>query len=190
MSTPTVAIVVGHHPDSPGAVLRLGDHTVSEYDLWLPFARELSRTFPEGVDAPVVERPNQRPDAALGDAVDAHDPHCAIELHFNGWKNREAEGTQMQHWPGSEGENLAAFLLGETLDALGLEDDGILARRDNGFLRNTSCPAVVCEPAFGTNSKDAFVVVTRLPRLMRAYRNGVLRYLQYADHCPDLPSLV
>lgn len=189
MSHPTVAITVGHHPDAPGAILRLADRSVSEFPLWRPFAYELSRTFPAGVDAPVVERPNPKPDDALGAAVGETDPDCAIELHFNAWSGSEASGTKMLHWPGSDGEDLAAFLLGETLDALELQDDGLEARKDNGFLRNTPCPAVVCEPAFGTNSKDAFIVLTRLPRLMRAYRNAVLRYLNVADHAPDLPAL-
>lgn len=174
-----VALVIGHHPEAPGAALRLGAHAMQEYELWSMVARELARTLEaEGVDTAVVERPNPQPDQALAERVNATGAEVAVELHFNAAATPEASGTEMLHWPGShEGEKLAARLQRHTLEALKLNGRGLKARGDLPFLELTEMQAVIAEPAFGSNSGDAWTLLSRLPDLMRAYRSALIKHL-------------
>lgn len=172
-----VAIVIGHHPQAPGAALELGAHTLHEYDLWAPFGRELARTLPSTVDVALIERPNPDPDAELAERVNATDADCAVELHFNASAQR-AEGTEMIHWAGSaEAKRLASRLQRHTLQALDLNDRGVRGRRDLAFLKLTQMPSVIAEPAFGSDEGDAWTLLTRLPDLMQAYRDAITDHL-------------
>lgn len=170
----TVAVVIGHHPDAPGAVMDVGDESVSEYEFWKPFARELVLTIRQrGVEAVVVERPNHDPDQALADRVSGTGADLAIELHFNS-ASRTAWGTEMIHYPGSvDGNRLARTLQENVTSALGTKDRGLLQRRWP-FVELTTMPAVICEPFFGSNESDAARGLTRLPDLMQAYRSALV----------------
>lgn len=173
-----VAVVIGHHPDAPGAPLTLGGHTIHEYPLWKPFARELALTLlQEGVTPKVVERPNEDPDEALAHRVNKTGADAAVELHFNASRNEAASGCDMLHYPGSEGgKRLASELESRVVEAL-----GVPARHrdtvDYPFTSLTEMPAVICEPAFGSNDGEAFKLMSSLPDLMRAYRDGIAAFL-------------
>lgn len=94
-----IAIVVGQHPEAPGAPLELGPRSIHEYELWAPFARELDLTLEAtGVDAAVVHSPHEDPDPALARRVNETRATAAIELHFNAYDG-PAHGTEMLHWP-------------------------------------------------------------------------------------------
>lgn len=175
-----IAVVIGHHPEAPGATLSLAGREISEYALWKPFAHELVCTLhEEDLHAVTVERPNPKPDEALAERVNGTNADVAIELHFNaagGW------GTEMLHWPGSEGgSRLAGQLQYETVKALGLRDRGIKARDDLAFLRLTEMPAVICEPGYGDAEEDAWRLLTRQPELLRAYRTAIHETLLQSD---------
>lgn len=173
-----VAIVIGHHPDAPGAAMTLGRHTVHEHDFWAPFAHELAMTLEQsGVGADVVERPNEEPDEALAKRVNATGADAAIELHFNA-AGAQAWGTEMLHYPGSpKGKTLAQHLQRETVAALGLRDRGLVTK-DWPFLELTDMPAVICEPWFATNPDDVAKALTQLPKLQRAYRNALTSFVE------------
>lgn len=174
-----VAVVIGHHPGAPGATLDLCGHTVSEYDLWEPFGRELAVSLhADQIAAEVVHRPSPSPGQDLADRVNATGATCAIELHFNAAEDVSAQGTEMIHWPGSKGRLLARRLKKKTIGALATRDRGVQARGDLAFLRLTEMPAVICEPAFGTNEDDAWKLLTRQAALMRAYREALRGWLQ------------
>lgn len=177
-----IAVVVGHHPDAPGAALELGSRTIHEHTLWKPFARELTLTLEaEGINATVVHRPHEAPDQALAHRVNATGAAAAIELHFNAYAG-SAEGTEMLHWPSSaEGERLATLLQKHVTSALGTEPRRVVGKRQFPFLRLTEMPAVICEPAFGTNPEDAWALLTRQPALLQAYRQALSDYLQGAS---------
>lgn len=174
-----VAIVVGHHPDAPGAPLTVGEHTTHEYPLWSPFAHELRQTLKaEGVNATVIERPAPTAFTALAEEINASGADCALSLHFNAADDPEAEGTEMIHYKGSTaGRRLAMLLQGETVQALGTEDRRVIGRTDLEVLRLTEMPAVVCEPAFGSHEADAWRLLTRQTDLLLAYRKAVIDFL-------------
>lgn len=177
-----VAIVIGHHPDAPGATLELGSESVTEWELWKDFGRELALTlWQKGVATEVVRRPNKKPDRALGTRVNDTGADVAIELHFNAASAEEARGTKMLHWPGSEGgKRLAEILQRTTLEQLDLPDRGTGGRGDLNFLQYTDMPSVIVEPAFGSNQGDGFRLLSRLPELMQAYRTGLIEYIESA----------
>lgn len=166
-----VAIVIGHHPDAPGAAMKVGGGVVHEYDLWAPFAEVLAKNV--NVDAEVVERPNKLPDEDLALKVNDTGADAAIELHFNASSEKTASGTEMLYYPGSEGgRDLAKMLHKHTLGALGLPDRG-LKRKKFAFLEMTTMPAVIAEPAFATCDEDAKALVTGLPDLIGAYSTAL-----------------
>mgnify|MGYP000338354820 CR=1 FL=1 len=172
-----VAVVIGHHPDAKGASLELGGHEISEYDFWKPWGHELAASLhQQGLHAVTVERPHEEPDQALAERVNATEAAAAIELHFNA-AEPGADGTEMLHWPSSSrGSTLAARLQHETVKALKTRDRGIQARDDLAFLKLTEMPAVICEPAFGSDEGDAWRLLTRQVRLMEAYRTALTSF--------------
>ena len=173
-----VAVVIGHHPDAPGATLQLGGRAISEYELWAPFGRELTWSLrQQDVDAVRIERPSPQADQALMRKVNRTGADAAIELHFNASEG-EAWGTEMLHYPGSEeGKALAARLQAQAVKALSLRDRGIRAREDLAFLSGTEMPAVICEPAFGDQEEDAWRLLTRQMELVRGYRMAITEHM-------------
>lgn len=174
-----VAIVIGHHPDAPGAELELGPGSIHEYSFWKPFARELALTLEaEGIAATVVERPNEDPDEALAARVNGTNADAALELHFNSY-DEPAKGTEMFYWETSNrGEELARLLQEQVTDQLGTEYRRIEGKREFPFLRLTEMPAVICEPAFGSAPADAWRLLTGQADLLQAYRTAVSEFLQ------------
>ena len=179
---PDVAIVVGHHPDAKGAALTVGDKQIQEYDFWLPFAYALRRClYFSDIGYAVIQRPNPKPDDELIGIVNDSEAKLAIELHFNGFTDPRAQGSEMLHWHTSEqGRLLAGLMQQYTVRALGVHDRGLKAvRRGRGaaFLRGTRMPAVICEPAFGTNPDDAWKLLTRQMQLVEAYVGAIADFL-------------
>lgn len=174
-----LAVVVGHHPNAPGAKLELANRSVYEYHFWKPFARELALTLEAtGTDATVVERPNEAPDAALANRVNATGADAAIELHFNSFDGR-AHGTEMFHWPTSPGgERLASLLQNYVTSELNTEPRRVVGTREFPFLQLTEMPAVICEPAFASAPQDAWSLLVGQTDLLRAYRQALSEYLQ------------
>jgi len=173
-----VAIAIGHHPDEPGATLTVGTHTVTEYALWGPFAYELGRTLAAvGVDAKIIERPEPPPSSVVP-RINETGADAAIELHFNAAGDRRAAGAEMLHYDTSEGgEQLAKALLRNTVDALGVSSRGLMPVRQYPVLRDTTMPAVICEPFFGSHPGDVERALPRLPSLMRAYRDALIEHM-------------
>ena len=179
---PDVAIVVGHHPDAKGAALTVGERQIQEYDFWLPFAYALRRClYFSDIGYAVIQRPNPKPDAELMQRVNATGARCAIELHFNGFTDPRAQGSEMLYWHASDKGRLLADLLQQyTVRTLGVHDRGLRGvRRGRGaaFLRGTRMPAVICEPAFGTNPDDAWKLLTKQMQLVEAYAGAIADFL-------------
>ena len=176
----SVAVVVGHHPDAPGAALRLGEHVAHEYGFWRPFGRELVRSLRTvGITGHLVERPNAEPNEALADRVNALGVEAAIELHFNAFKDPTANGTEMLHCADSaQGKRLARGLLQSVTQTLGTRNRGLKPRIGWPFLSLPEMPAVVAEPAFGSNRSDAWALTKGQMDLLRAYRAGIAKYFE------------
>ena len=179
---PDVAIVVGHHPDAKGAALTVGERQIQEYDFWLPFAIALmGHPFLLDITSTVVRRPNPKPDAELMRRVNDTGARCAIELHFNAFSDPRAQGSEMLYWHASDKGRLLADLLQQyTVRTLRVHDRGLKpVHRGRGaaFLRGTRMPAVICEPAFGTNYGDAWKLLTRQMQLVEAYAGAIADFL-------------
>lgn len=84
----------------------------------------------------------------------------AVELHFNAADNPQARGHEWLHWHAStKGKLLAAELsTSYSLTLPGIPARGVKALDDSArgaeFVRLTHCPAVICEPGFGSNQTD------------------------------------
>ena len=179
---PDVAIVVGHHPAAKGAALTVGDKQIAEYDFWEPFASALMRHLDWcDITSTVVRRPNPRPDTELMQRVNDTGAKLAIELHFNGFSDPRAQGSEMLYWHASDkGRLLADLLQQRTVRTLRVHDRGLKpVHRGRGaaFLRGTRMPAVICEPAFGTNPDDAWKLLTRQMQLVEAYAGAIADFL-------------
>ena len=106
----------------------------------------------------------------------------AIELHFNS-AGSLATGYEFLHWFASpKGVELGHKLLrsfakhfpdqkNRGLKPIDSTDRGGL------FLRKTQCPAVICEPFFGSNEKDTTFFAAHREELARAYSEGILNWL-------------
>ena len=179
---PDVAIVVGHHPAAKGAALTVGDKQIQEYDLWRPFADVLwAKLSVCGIECLPIDRPSQMPYDELMRIVNDTRAACALELHFNGFSDPRAQGSEMLYWHTSEQGRLLADLLQQyTVRTLGVHDRGLKpVQRGRGaaFLRGTRMPAVICEPAFGTNPDDAWTLLTKQMQLVDAYAAAIADFL-------------
>ena len=183
---PDVAIVVGHHPTAKGAALSVGERQIAEYDFWRPFADVLMiYLLRYDITSTVVTRPNPAPGNDLTRIVNDSEAKLAIELHFNGFTDPRAQGSEMLHWHTSEQGRLLADLLQQyTVRTLRVHDRGLKpVQRGRGaaFLRGTRMPAVICEPAFGTNYGDAWKLLTRQMQLVEAYAGAIADFLSETE---------
>jgi N-acetylmuramoyl-L-alanine amidase len=109
------------------------------------------------------------------------DVTLALELHFNSSDNAEAHGAEWLHWHSStKGKRLADSLRDEMaltglMHTRGTKPRG-LADRGAEFLRGTHCPAVICEPFFGSSFRDWPKADREKSRLAIAMAEGVLGY--------------
>lgn len=83
---------------------------------------------------------------------------AAIELHFNSSDDPQSHGHEWLHWHASpRGKRLAKAVQGQMaamypeLRGRGLVGIDSIHKRGGAFLMRTPCPAVICEPFFGTN---------------------------------------
>jgi len=130
----------------------------------------------EGV---VIRRPNPRPDEALGREIKQANLDFGFELHFNAVQDPSASGTLMIHRAGHDpSKRLAEVFQRKTTYVLGLRDRATFGRGDLGIMRHTpeDLPLILCEPAFGSNPSDVVTLLSELPDLMRAYRNGAREF--------------
>jgi N-acetylmuramoyl-L-alanine amidase len=105
----------------------------------------------------------------------------AVELHFNS-AGPYANGHEFLHWAtSSKGLKLAGELSrsleksfpnrkNRGLKPIKSEDRGGL------FLRKTHCPAVICEPFFGSNPTENSIFSSKREELAKAYATGILNW--------------
>ena len=107
---------------------------------------------------------------------------AAVELHFNS-AGPYANGHEFLHWFTSpKGLKLADAMSrslaksfpnrkNRGLKAIKSEDRGGL------FLRKTHCPAVICEPFFGSNPTENSIFSSKREDLAKAYAAGILNWI-------------
>lgn len=169
-----VALIVGHRPDAPGAVSRDG---LTEYDYNSKVVARVAELLRESsvVEPVIVHRGSY---ATLPNDVNATGADFAISFHANGYSNALATGTEALYWHSStKGAAMAAVLLREMLQALGLRDRGIKpitsGERGSRILKGTAMPCVIVEPFFLTNQQDKQIAVSKQDALVDAYVRAI-----------------
>lgn len=88
-------------------------------------------------------------------AINKLKPSLVVSVHCNAATNKAANGAETLYYPGSAaGRMLASTIQFQLVEKLGQRNRGIQARGDLGLLRSTSCPAVIVEPFFISNSEE------------------------------------
>jgi N-acetylmuramoyl-L-alanine amidase len=190
MSTPKIGLCVGHsrqtngHPE--GGAVSVG--RIQEWkfnrELALLISAELTR---QGIASVIVDHYEGgsygAAQAWLGGHLAAQGVTVALELHFNSSDSIAATGHEWLYWHTSAaGKRLAVSLNAEMRLALpDLKARGAkpLAATDRGagFLQQTRCPAVICEPFFGSNPSDWALAVGYKPTIARVIADGVSEFL-------------
>ena len=106
----------------------------------------------------------------------------ALELHFNDSDDPQSNGHEFLHWgPSTAGHALATDISAEMcLQLPAIRRRGVVAigPADRGaeFLRLTSCPAVICEPFFGSNKSDFQQATAGQLKIARAIAHGIASF--------------
>lgn len=173
-----VFIGVGHGGSDPGAVV----DSVREKDLNLSIAiacrDELER---HGVDVKMSRTKDEND--PLGEEIrecNVYGPDLAVDIHNNAGGGDGAE--VFYHYGGGKSKTLAENVLAEIVK-VGQNSRGAKVRKNAagkdyyGFIRETSCPAVIVECAFVDNATDRKILATEDKRCAMgvAIAKGILK---------------
>lgn len=112
----------------------------------------------------------------------AYKPDVAIDIHNNAGGGDGAEC--FYHYKGGVSKDLADNIL-DCIKAIGQNSRGAKIKRNVlgqdyfGFIRQTSCPAIICECAFLDNKKDVQIIdtVAEQKKMGVAIAKGILKTL-------------
>lgn len=181
-----VAVCVGHSRAGDKGAVNVDN--VTEWSFNQPLAKRVCELIKDaGYDAVVVSLYNGSGYTAamtwLANHLQEIGANVAVELHFNCSDEPKANGYEFLHWYCSHnGLRLADELAhsfaksfpnqkNRGLKSINSEDRGGL------FLRKTMCPAVICEPFFGSNAKENEFFFSHREELAKAYADGILNWL-------------
>lgn len=176
-----IAICVGHSRGDGGAV------SVGGMNEW-HYNRKLGQIIltdlrERGFEAMMIDRYAQagysRAMDYLADSLASAKAELVVELHFNAAPNATATGHEWLHWHASvAGRALAQCLdrrMGETFPEH--KRRGLVPIRDGDrgarLLQKTHCPAVICEPFFGSNPQDWLLATAHRDLLARVIADGI-----------------
>lgn len=164
---PVVVIDPGHGESDPGKV---GINNVLEKDINLSIAQYLKKYLEaEGVKV-VLTRTK---DMDLSDAnasnkkvsdlkkrieiIEKASPDFVISIHQNSFPSEKEYGAQVFYFDGSKDSNTLASLIQHSIVASIPNNNKRLEKSNNNYyiLKNTSCPIVIVECGFLSNSKEA-----------------------------------
>ena len=175
-----VFIGVGHGGSDPGAVA----NNTKEKDLNLSIALacrdELVR---HGVSVKMSRAKDENdPLSEEIKECNAYGPDLAVSIHNNAGCGDGAEA--FYHYGGGKSKTLAENILAE-IEKVGQNSRGAKIRKNAngkdyyGFIRETSCPAVIVECAFVDNASDLKILATESDRqkVGQAIAKGILKTL-------------
>ena len=177
---PKVFIGVGHGGSDPGAVA----NGVKEKDLNLSIALacrdELVR---HGISVKMSREKDEND--SLSEEIkecNAYSPDLAVDIHNNAGGGDGAE--VFYHYGGGKSKTLAQNILAEIVK-VGQNSRGAKTRVNAsgkdyyGFIRETSCPAVIVECAFVDNAQDLQILATERDKktIGVAIAKGILKTL-------------
>lgn len=177
---PKVFIGVGHGGSDPGAV----SNNAKEKDLNLSIALACRDVLEKHGVAVKMSRTKDENDT-LSDEIkecNAYAPDLAVDIHNNAGGGDGAEA--FYHYGGGTSKTLAENILAEIVKAGQNSRGAKIRKNDNGkdyygFIRQTSCPAVIVECAFVDNPTDLKILATEGDRqkVGQAVGYGILNTL-------------
>ena len=178
-----VFLGVGHGGADPGAV----SNGVKEKDLNLSIALACRDVLEKhGVSVRMSRTKDE--DDNISEEIrecNAYAPDLAIDIHNNAGGG---DGAEVFHSHlGGKGKTLAENILAEIVK-VGQNSRGVKIRKNSqgkdyyGFIRQTSCPAVIVECAFVDNATDLEILATESKRqkMGEAIAKGILKTLGIA----------
>ena len=177
---PKVFIGVGHGGTDPGAV----SNNTKEKDLNLSIALACRDELERHGVAVKMSRTKDENDNISEEIreCNAYQPDLAVDIHNNAGGG---DGAEVFHsYLGGKGKTLAEDILAEIVK-VGQNSRGAKIRKNAngkdyyGFIRETSCPAVIVECAFVDNATDLDILATEGKRQLmgQAIAKGVLKTL-------------
>lgn len=178
MSKKKVFIAVGHGGNDPGAVKYL-----VEKDINLKMALAC-RTVLEAAGVQVLlSRTKDENDSVEQEVKECNsfDPDLTVAIHNN---SGGGKGFEVFHSISNSGKSLAEYIEKEVL-AIGQISRGVKTRKNSKgkdyyyYIRETTCPAVICEGVFVDNKSDAAKADTDAECNVFgvAYARGILKTL-------------
>jgi N-acetylmuramoyl-L-alanine amidase len=165
------ALVIGHHPDKPGAVnAKTG---INEFQ----FNKELALRIEHAAENVRIQKIFRSSYEELPGDINSLNPDFIISLHCNAFDNI-ASGTEVLYCHCSEkGKNLAVILLNHLVKHLDLRNRGIVPRKEGelgyNILCKTNAPCVIAEPFFISNDSDLARAQSDLDGLAIAYAKAI-----------------
>lgn len=178
-----VFISAGHGGNDPGAVA----DSFKEKDLNLSIALACRDVLEKhGVEVRMSRVKDEND--PLGDEIrecNAYAPDLAVSIHNNAGGGDGAE--VFYHYGGGRSKDLAENVLAEIVK-VGQNSRGAKTRKNSagkdyyGFIRETSCPAVIVECAFVDNATDRQILATEAKRKSMgvAIAKGILKSMGVA----------
>ncbi len=178
-----VFLGVGHGGSDPGAVA----NGTKEKDLNLSIALACRDVLERHGVSVKMSRTKDEDDSVSEEIreCNAYAPDLAVDIHNNAGGGDGAE--VFHHHGGGKGKVLAQNILDEIVK-VGQNSRGIKTRVNfqgkdyYGFIRETSCPAVIVECAFVDNASDLKILATESQRktMGEAIAKGILKTLGVA----------
>ena len=175
-----VFIGVGHGGSDPGAVA----NNTKEKDLNLSIALACKDMLVKHGVSVKMSRTKDENDTLSEEIKEcnAFSPDLAVDIHNNAGGGDGAEA--FYHYGGGKSKTLAENILGEIVK-VGQNSRGAKIRKNSngkdyyGFIRETSCPAVIVECAFVDNASDLESLATEGKRksMGEAIAKGILKTL-------------
>ena len=175
-----VFIGVGHGGSDPGAVA----NNTKEKDLNLSIALACKDMLVRHGVSVKMSRTKDENDTLSEEIKEcnAFSPDLAVDIHNNAGGGDGAEA--FYHHGGGKGKTLAENILAEIVK-VGQNSRGAKIRKNSngkdyyGFIRETSCPAVIVECAFVDNASDLKILATESQRksMGEAIAKGILKAL-------------
>lgn len=183
-----IVIGVGHSRYGDNGAVSVGG--VSEHVFNSAVAKELHKILAwRQIDCVVIDKyeGNDYSSAMswVAGKVRSLEATLAIELHFNS-ASPSANGYEFLYWESSvNGRKLALAFADAYRDLF----PTATARRERGtfpvgsnsrgsqFLKKTHCPALICEPFFGSNQHEWTIARNNPERIAEAYADAVQSYL-------------
>ena len=177
---PKVFIGVGHGGTDPGAV----SNNTKEKDLNLSIALACRDVLARHGVSVKMSRTKDENDT-LSEEIrecNAYAPDLAVDIHNNAGGGDGAE--TFYHYGGGISKTLAENVLSEIVK-IGQNSRGAKIRKNAngkdyyGFIRNTTCPAVIVECAFVDNATDLEILASegKREKMGQAIAKGILKTL-------------